>query len=310
MSQLTCVGALIRDDRNRIYAHRRTANRRLFPGVWDFVGGHVEPGESPEQALARELKEETGWSLRRIEALIADWQWEHDGVVRRELDYLVEVDGDLSAPQLEPGKHDAYAWIGLDNLDQMMVGRTDGDRRVRNVVAKAARTRLTERLRLEPVGEEHALDLFRLHQDAKVAAWHGTRLTTEAARRWAVRGARGWETNGVDKWMAYHRETGELIGRGGLSRTELDGRSWLEISWTVRSDRWGQGYGTEIGQAGVAFAFNELGGDTVVAMTEPHNLRSLGVMRRLGMRYVRELVRDGVRSVLYAVTRPSATVTL
>src|SRR5690606_40223061 len=111
---------------------------------------------------------------------VADWQWEQDGVVRRELDYLVEVDGDLSAPQLEPGKHDAYAWIGLDNLDQMMVGRTDGDRRVRNVVAKAARTRLTERLRLEPVGEEHALDLFRLHQDAKVAAWHGTRLTTEA----------------------------------------------------------------------------------------------------------------------------------
>jgi mutator protein MutT len=117
------VGALIRDDRNRVYAHRRTASRRLLPGTWDVVGGHVEPGETPEQALAREIEEETGWRLRRIETQFAAWDWEHDGVVRRELDYLVEVDGDLAAPRLEEGKHDACAWVGPDNLDLMMAGR-------------------------------------------------------------------------------------------------------------------------------------------------------------------------------------------
>jgi hypothetical protein len=83
---------------------------------------------------------------------LADWRWEHDGVVRPERDYLVEVDGDPSAPRLEVGKHDAYAWIGRDNLDPMMDGRTDGDRRLRDIVARAARTRLTDRLRLDPIG--------------------------------------------------------------------------------------------------------------------------------------------------------------
>jgi len=48
--------------------------------------------------------------------VIADWEWEVDGVVRHELDYLVDVDGDLAAPALEQGKHDAYAWVGADNL--------------------------------------------------------------------------------------------------------------------------------------------------------------------------------------------------
>jgi RimJ/RimL family protein N-acetyltransferase len=304
MREPTCVGAFVRDNRNRVFVHRRTPDRRLLPGIWDIVGGHLEAGETPEQGLARELTEETGWRLRRVEAVIADWEWEWDGVVRRELDYLVEVDGDLSEPRLEVGKHDAYAWVGLDNLDLMMEGRGDGDRRLRNLVAKAARTRITERLRLEPVGAEHADDLWRLHHDEAVAAWHGGRYTFDAAYRRAASGRRAWDAEGFDKWMAYDRGSGELVGRGGLSRAELDGVSRLEMGWTVRSDRWGRGYATEIGRAGLAFAFDELDADSVIAFTQPHNERSRAVMGRLGMRYLRDITRDGGRLLLYAISRP------
>ena len=137
MREPTCVGALIRNDRGRVFVQRRSVTRRVLPGIWDIVGGHIEAGEIPEEALAREIKEETGWELHHIGAQIADWEWEHDGVVRRELDYLVAVRGDLAAPRLEEGKHDAYAWVGPDNLDLMMEGRTDGDGRLRDIVASA-----------------------------------------------------------------------------------------------------------------------------------------------------------------------------
>jgi 8-oxo-dGTP pyrophosphatase MutT (NUDIX family) len=111
--------------------------RRVLPGIWDIVGGHIEEGELPEAALVREIKEETGWELRRVIAQIADWEWEYDGVVRRELDFLVEVEGDLGSPRLEAGKHDAYLWVGVDDIEIMMQGRTDGDARLRDVVASA-----------------------------------------------------------------------------------------------------------------------------------------------------------------------------
>jgi 8-oxo-dGTP diphosphatase len=39
---------------------RRTANREFYPDVWDVLGGHLEPGETSERALVRELREEIG----------------------------------------------------------------------------------------------------------------------------------------------------------------------------------------------------------------------------------------------------------
>jgi mutator protein MutT len=317
MRAVDCVGALIRDERGRVYVHRRTAERRLLPGIWDVVGGHLEEGETPEQALAREVEEETGWRVREIVFQVADWEWEYEGRVRRELDYLITVDGDLTRPRLEEGKHDASAWVGPDDLDLLMVNRTDGDRRLRDIVAYVVRTRITERLRLEPItgpGEVltgHAPDLERLHADPWVAEWWDGAWSIEESVRRAQDFQAQWEAEGLSKWIAYRRTDGSLVGRGGLGRLGADNEvalriaklldddgQWaadrLELGWSLLSAARGQGFATEIGRAGLDHAFGALGARSVIGFTERINAASRAVMERLGMKYAGEIRTDGL----------------
>ncbi len=150
-------------------------------------------------------------------------------------------------------------------------------------------TRFTARLRLEPIGPTHVADLLELHRDPGIARWYGAAWTRADAVRETARFAAGWATHGVGKWIAYDRQSGELVGRGGCARKVLAGQERVEVGWAVREPLWGNGFATEIGQAGLDFAFGELAESEVVAVAESHNARSRAVMERLGMRYDRDV---------------------
>jgi 8-oxo-dGTP diphosphatase len=63
-------GALLHD--GRLLAARRSAPPELA-GRWELPGGKVEPGETPEQALERELREELGVATQVLERLPGAW---------------------------------------------------------------------------------------------------------------------------------------------------------------------------------------------------------------------------------------------
>lgn len=104
------VAAILTDLRGRILLSRRTEGRDLA-GLWEFPGGKVEPGESPESALERELREEIGIEIGATQALIAvPHQYSHKRIlldVRRVAEFRGRVRGRESQ---------ALAWVAPEKL--------------------------------------------------------------------------------------------------------------------------------------------------------------------------------------------------
>ncbi|MER6348551.1 (deoxy)nucleoside triphosphate pyrophosphohydrolase [Streptomyces sp. NPDC001595] len=65
------VGAALIDD-GRLLAARRSAPPELA-GRWELPGGKVEPGERPDGALVRELREELGVDSETVERVPGEW---------------------------------------------------------------------------------------------------------------------------------------------------------------------------------------------------------------------------------------------
>ena len=111
--RLVVGGVLVR---GRAGARELLAARRIEPpelaGGWELPGGKVEPGESEEQALARELREELGIVVGGLDPVpgpdAGGWPLGGDYLMRVHL--VTSWDGE-PAP-LE--QHDALQWVPLD----------------------------------------------------------------------------------------------------------------------------------------------------------------------------------------------------
>jgi ADP-ribose pyrophosphatase YjhB (NUDIX family) len=91
VERVPCVGAVIRDESGRTLMVRRA--RQPAAGFWSLPGGRVEPGESAEQAVIREVSEETGLEVRverRVGSVLRDGP---GGVVYDIEDYSCTVVG-------------------------------------------------------------------------------------------------------------------------------------------------------------------------------------------------------------------------
>ncbi|MBI5846746.1 MAG: 8-oxo-dGTP diphosphatase MutT [Nitrospirae bacterium] len=103
------VAAVIEEDGKVLIAKRRKGD--MLAGKWEFPGGKIDPGETAEEALKRELHEELG-----IEAEVSDFicssRYDYEHLSVELLAYRVKyISGDIT-----PHVHDEVKWVLPDDL--------------------------------------------------------------------------------------------------------------------------------------------------------------------------------------------------
>jgi 8-oxo-dGTP diphosphatase len=107
--QVVVGAAIVRG--GRVLASRRTAPVEVA-GRWELPGGKVEPGEAPEAALVREVREELGCDIAVTSWLPVETPVGERYVLRVALSALV-------AGEPDPVEHDAVRWLAADELDDV-----------------------------------------------------------------------------------------------------------------------------------------------------------------------------------------------
>ena len=118
---LLVVAAALIDGEGRVLVQQR-APHRTMPGLWEFPGGKVEQGETPEAALARELEEELGITVAA--SAMAPIAFASDTLGDRHLVLLLYAAREWAG---EPHPLDASAirWVDIEEMSGLPMPPAD-----------------------------------------------------------------------------------------------------------------------------------------------------------------------------------------
>ena len=128
MKVIEVVAAIIQRD-GAYFATQRGYGE--FEGMWEFPGGKIEPGESSEDALKREIQEELGVDIV-IEDLICTTEYDYPSFHLTMHCYLCRVE----AGEIELREHKSARWLTTELLDSVEWLPAD-----KNVIEKLTQTK-------------------------------------------------------------------------------------------------------------------------------------------------------------------------
>ena len=111
MKRIEVVAAIIRKE-GRIFATQRGYGE--WKDWWEFPGGKMEPGETPEEALKREIREELSTEIR-VDELLCTVEYDYPKFHLTLHCYLCS----LVTEALHLNEHEAARWLANDELDSV-----------------------------------------------------------------------------------------------------------------------------------------------------------------------------------------------
>ncbi|MBP3788896.1 MAG: (deoxy)nucleoside triphosphate pyrophosphohydrolase [Prevotella sp.] len=111
MKSIEVVAAIIRKG-EKVFATQRGYGE--WKDWWEFPGGKIEQGESPEEALCREIREELSAEIS-VERFVCTVEYDYPKFHLTMHCYLCS----LQTEALHLNEHEAARWLGMNELDSV-----------------------------------------------------------------------------------------------------------------------------------------------------------------------------------------------
>jgi len=157
----------------------------------------------------------------------------------------------------------------------------------------------TDRLVLRKLVPEDFEAVRKIHSDPRVMAIYGGVFTEQGTREWIQRNIDRYARDGVGFFAITLKDTGELIGCGGVIMQSTDQGVEPEIGYQMRFDQWGKGYATEMALRCMQYAFETMKVDHIISLIRPDNALSRRVAEKNGLKVDREYDWNGQLHLVY-----------
>ena len=148
----------------------------------------------------------------------------------------------------------------------------------------------TERLILRPWREDDFEPFARLNADPRVMEYFPGILTREASDQLAKRISTAMNEQGWGLWAVTIPQVADFIGFIGLNPVSFAAHFTpaIEVGWRLAYEFWNKGYATEGAKAVLEYGFETLNLKEIVSFTTEQNMRSRGVMEKIGLQHTQK----------------------
>jgi RimJ/RimL family protein N-acetyltransferase len=157
----------------------------------------------------------------------------------------------------------------------------------------------TSRLFLNSPQAHDKPELIKLWQDHRIQKYLGGILPSDIVEEKLEKIFAHWNKHGFGLCSIYERAEEKLIGLCGLQYSE-DG---LELSYKFNAKYWQKGFGYESSKGILEYGFNHLNKNEIIAITQSQNERSIILLNKIGMTFVRKFIRYNSSQSMYRINR-------